>query len=127
MPQSSVTVACRTLQDLQILVRQKLRKVSNVVSQLSTNALACFRIISTADLGGISAARQALESYIKESEIEKRARCMPDVPYTAERRTYLLVVGQAINNQYMTTLFQVVDRICKAKLLGLVVIDELQM
>lgn len=98
------------------------------MSQLSTNALACFRIISTANFG-ISAAHQELESYIKESEIEKRvqARCMPDVPYTAERRTYLLVVGQAINNQYMTELFQVVDRIYQANLLGLVVIDELHM
>lgn len=52
---------------------------------------------------------------------------MPDVPYTAERHTYLLVVGQAIHNMHMTELFQVVDRIYQANLLGLVVIDEVQM
>lgn len=98
------------------------------MSQLSNNVLACCRIISTAT-SGIKLAHQALESYIYESEIEKRvqARCMPDVPYTAERRTYLLVVGQAINNTHMTELFQAVDRIYQANLLGLVVIDELQM
>ena len=48
------------------------------------------------------------------------------MPDTAERRTYLLVVGQAIHHDHMTELFKVVDKIYQASLLGLAVIDELQ-
>ncbi len=77
---------------------------------------------------GISAAIRELEIYLKEYEIERQvwARRTPDVPYQAGRRTYLLLVGQAISDKHMTKLFQVVDTIHEAKFLGLIVVDELQ-
>lgn len=128
MPQSSVAVADNCRAQICNCIEAKAEGGAKWHVIIQQQVLACCRIISTAT-SGIKAARQALESYIKESKVEKRihARCMPDVPYKAERRTYLLVVGQAISNDHMTYLFQVVEEIYQANLLGLVVIDELQM
>lgn len=95
--------------------------------QLNNKLCACCRVISTAT-HGISAAIRELEIYLKEYEIERQvwARRTPDVPYQAGRRTYLLLVGQAISDKHMTKLFQVVDAIHEANFLGLIVVDELQ-
>ena len=41
-------------------------------------------------------------------------------------RTYMLIVGQAISDNQMGRVFDTVDIIHEAGLLGLVVIDELQ-